>query len=247
MFDLKLIKVLFEKHKNFFFAGCDEVGRGPLAGPVVGACASIDVLDNNFESYEEIKSLIKKWKKLGITDSKKLNSKERSSILSRLTVDQIDLLRANQNYIIYSSKNLKVTINIQEISASRIDQINILQASLEAMKVAMLESSPLKKEGLVLIDGNKTLKLENLKINQIAVVKGDTKSLLIGLASIFAKEYRDRLMIQHAHKYPQYGWENNSGYPTKRHLEAINEFGITELHRLTFRGVKEVYEERGIN
>ena len=249
MFDLKIFDELCTKHEKFFLAACDEVGRGPLAGPVVGASLVLEILSDKKLAKNELKKILHNWKKFGITDSKKLNPKERINILLKLNIkdlDQVDSLRANQNYQVYSTNNLKMTVNIQEVSALRIDEINILQASLEAMKLAMFECAPIKKSGLVLIDGNKKLKFESKTIDQMTVVKGDSKSLLIGLASIFAKEYRDNLMKKYALLYPSYGWEQNAGYPTKRHLGAILEYGVTELHRTTFKGVKEVYEERGV-
>lgn len=241
MFDLKLFKKKASEHSSFFLAACDEVGRGPLAGPVVAACTSVEI--KNFDELE-LKALLKVWAKLGVTDSKKLKSKERSSILSKFSIVKLE---AFQNYTIYSSKNIHIVINIQEISPVKIDQINILEASLLAMKEAMLASTPSGVQGLILIDGNKKLKVTSPLLEQMPIVKGDLKSLLIGLASIFAKEYRDELMRTNAQLYPVYGWEQNAGYPTKKHLEAISEYGITKLHRLTFKGVKEIYETRGYN
>lgn len=240
MFDLKYFNSKAKSHgERFFVAGCDEVGRGPLAGPVVAACASIEI-----KSYDqkELKSLFKKWSLLGITDSKQLSSQKRSEILKKLSMTSqcVDQIHTYQH-----SENITVKILIKELHAPKIDEINILQASLEAMKQAMLESCPVHLPGMILIDGNKKLKYEALDIEQEAVVKGDSKSLLIGLASIAAKEYRDQLMKNLGEKYPGYGWEKNAGYPTKAHLEAISLLGVTELHRLTFRGVKEIYAERG--
>ena len=240
MVDIGFFKMKASSHGNkFFIAGCDEVGRGPLAGPVVAACASIEV--KHFDE-KEIKSLLRKWKKLGVTDSKKLNSRERQEILKQLSMSSlnVDLIHTS----IYSN-NITIKILIKEIPASMIDEINILQASLEGMKRAMLESCPVHLPGTILIDGNKKIKHESTDHQLEAIIKGDSKSLLIGIASIAAKEYRDQLMIKLSEKYPGYGWERNAGYPTKMHLEAIDLLGVTQLHRLTFRGVKEVYEERG--
>jgi ribonuclease HII len=225
---------------NFFIAGCDEVGRGPLAGPVVAACASIEIKEHYDE--KELKALLRSWKKLGVTDSKKLSSGNRLKILEQFSMAS---LKADAVHTSVYSKNIIIKVLIKEISASVIDEINILQASLEAMKQAMLHSCPVHLSGIVLIDGNKKIKYENSKHQIEAIVKGDSKSLLIGLASIAAKEYRDQLMRSLGEKYPGYGWERNAGYPTKMHLEAIENLGVTELHRKTFRGVKEIYEERG--
>ena len=240
MFDFKYIHSKAEVHKsNFFIAGCDEVGRGPLAGPVVAGCASIEI--KNYDQ-KEIKSLFRKWSKLGITDSKQLSSLDRAEILKKLSVvaDRVDQIHSH-----HYSENITIKILLKEIHAPMIDEINILQASLEAMKQAMVESCPVHLPGLVLIDGNKKIKYESAHMELEAVVKGDSKSLLIGLASIAAKEYRDQLMKNLGEKYPGYGWEHNAGYPTKKHLEAINVLGVTQLHRLSFSGVKEIYAQRG--
>lgn len=236
MFDLKYFNA---QSGHFFIAGCDEVGRGPLAGPVVAGCVSIEVKNYN---QNEIKDLLRKWSKFGITDSKQLSSTARIEILKKFS---IDALVVDQIHTCHYSKNIIIKILIKEIHAPVIDEINILQASLEAMKQAMVESCPTHLQGFVLIDGNKKIKYDSPCVELEAVVKGDSKSLLIGLASIAAKEYRDQLMKKLGEDFPGYGWEKNAGYPTKKHLEAISALGVTKLHRLTFRGVKEVYAERG--
>ncbi len=240
MFDLKYFTVKAEQYPDgFFIAGCDEVGRGPLAGPVVAACASIEVKNFNIK---EIRSLLRKWSKFGITDSKKLTTNDRVEILKKIPAGVIGV---DQILSIIHSKNIQIKILVKEIHAPKIDEINILQASLATMRLAMEESCPLHLPGMILIDGNKKLKYDHSHHEQEAIVKGDSKSLLIGLASIAAKEYRDQLMKNLSVQYPGYGWENNAGYPTKKHLEAIRLLGVTELHRLTFKGVKEIYAERG--
>ncbi|MBC7430037.1 MAG: ribonuclease HII [Bacteriovorax sp.] len=240
MVDIGFFKLNAQIYGNeFFIAGCDEVGRGPLAGPVVTACASIEI-----KKYDEkeLKSLLLKWKKIGITDSKKLTSDARLKILKQLSMTS---LKANLIHTSIHSENITIKILIKEIPASTIDEINILQASLVGMKRAMLESCPLNLPGTILIDGNKKIQYEDSKHQLEAIIQGDSKSLLIGLASIAAKEYRDQLMKNLGEKYPGYGWEHNAGYPTKMHLEAIGLLGVTEMHRLTYKGVKEIYEERG--
>lgn len=240
MFDFKFIRKKSLEHEgSFFIAGCDEVGRGPLAGPVVAASSSIEIL--KFDE-KEVKALLRKLKKLGINDSKKLSAQERLTILGELSFKDLSV---NQIYTLQYSENIILKVLIKEISAGMIDEINILQASLLAMKQAFLESALINLPGVVLIDGNKKLKYESHQHEMHAVVEGDAKSLLIGLASIAAKEYRDQLMKDFGERYPGYGWEKNAGYPTKMHLEAITILGVTELHRLTFKGVKEVYAERG--
>lgn len=246
MFDLDFIAQFKNQNKPFFIAGTDEVGRGPLAGPVVGACAILEIKKYN---EEEIINLLATLSDLGVTDSKKLNSKKRTSIIEKLGVTHPEkTLHSNEIYTISVSKNLTLKIYIQEIQASVIDEINILQASLLAMKESFMNLNSKIDNGIILIDGNKLFSLKDKKQIEIkSVIKGDLKSLIIGVASIFAKEYRDQLMIDFAKTYPEYGWDKNSGYPTKSHLDAILAFGITDHHRLTFKGVKEVYAERGIS
>lgn len=240
MFDFKFMKHKSQEHQGaFFIAGCDEVGRGPLAGPVVAASASIEVI--KFDGAE-IKAFLQKLKKLGINDSKKISADKRIEILKKISFGNLSV---DQIYTFQYSKNIILRVLIKELHAPVIDEINILQASLEAMKIALLESAPMHLPGVVMIDGNKKLKYESSEIEMHAIVEGDAKSLLIGLASIAAKEYRDQLMKSFSLKYPGYGWESNAGYPTKAHLLAIEELGVTELHRLTFKGVREIYAERG--
>ena len=118
-----------------------------------------------------------------------------------------------------------------------IDKINILQASLKAMKIAASQLNPLPD--LMLIDGNKTFYSE---IETKAIVKGDSKSFAIAAASILAKVTRDRIMIKAAEEYPHYHWDKNKGYPTKEHISCIHQHGITPLHRLTF--LKKILPEK---
>lgn len=245
MFDLDFFHIFSEKKGPFFLAGTDEVGRGPLAGPVVGACSFFEI-----KKYDEleIKTLLKKLCLLGVNDSKKLNAKKRQEIIQSFLNEET--LLSHQIYSIQISKNIQIKIYIQEIDSSTIDEINILQASLLAMKTAFLNNLEKVADGIILIDGNKKFKLDekfNDSIDIQTIVKGDSKSLLIGLASIFAKEYRDQLMSRFALEYPEYGWESNAGYPTKAHLNAIQAHGVTKFHRMTFKGAKEVYEQRGIS
>jgi ribonuclease HII len=111
------------------------------------------------------------------------------------------------------------------------------------MKEAVTGSCAFDRPGLVLIDGNRKFETKSLSVELVPVIQGDSKSLLIGMASIIAKEYRDQLMIKYCAQYPGYHWKTNAGYGTLKHLEAISLLGITEIHRKTFRGVKEVYEK----
>ena len=121
------------------------------------------------------------------------------------------------------------------ISQNKIDQINILKASLLAMKrsVEKLKLQP----DLILVDGNKSFSYD---AEVIPIVKGDSKSLSIASASIIAKVVRDRIMIKLAKEFPQYGWERNKGYPTKEHIEAVLKSGACKIHRKTF--LTKIYE-----
>jgi len=244
MFDFKFFKDAFKEEsvsgiRDFFIAGTDEVGRGPLAGPVVAASVSL-----HFEIYEEkeLRLLLKKWKALGINDSKKLSSVKRTEVLSffpfedsQMTVDQI--------YIHRYSNNMCLKVLIKEIPPRTIDEINILNASLKAMSEAVAGSCDFGKRGLVLIDGNKKFFTDSTTVELVPVIKGDSKSLIIGVASIIAKVYRDQLMANYCKLYPGYYWSSNAGYGTAKHLEAISLLGVTEIHRKTFGGVKHFYEE----
>jgi ribonuclease HII len=151
-----------------------------------------------------------------INDSKKLSAGLREELF--------DVICSNALAFAYTS-----------ISHSKIDEINILQASLLAMKksIQKLNISP----DVILIDGNKSF---NYNAEVISIVKGDAKSLSIASASIIAKVIRDRIMLKLAKKYPQYGWETNKGYPTKGHIEAVLKYGATSFHRETF--LKKIYE-----
>jgi ribonuclease HII len=126
--------------------------------------------------------------------------------------------------------------SVAECSPVEIDEINILQASLLAMKRAIggLKTEP----DFVLVDGNKM----PIGINGRAIVKGDAKSISIAAASIIAKVTRDRIMCKLAHEFPQYGWDKNMGYPTAAHLAAISEFGINDHYRKTFGPVKKIID-----
>ncbi len=222
MFDL-------EKLENFdVLSGCDEVGRGPLAGPVVGCSVSIE---REFLTKENLSYLFE----LGITDSKKLTTKKRKKLLEVLKINDFKVNEKNSHQI---NESFSIKFSVRELSNELIDDINILQASLKAMGLAFLDCDSGKSTKL-LIDGNKNLNLNKLSVHEEAVVKGDSKSVVIGLASIIAKEYRDDLMIELAKKYPQYGLEKHAGYPTKAHKEAIVQFGVTPIHRKSFKGVKE--------
>lgn len=212
----------FSNYKTLI--GCDEVGRGPIAGPVNGCAVSIEM---------ENKKLLTILLEMGVTDSKKLTHKKRTLILEKLGIE-LNQIKMDHVYEI-KFREYSFSFCISEHSPKVIDRINILQASLSCMKNAC--SVLVKNKTKILIDGNKIFELEN--IDTEAVVKGDSKSIVIGLASIIAKEYRDLLMTKLDKKYPGYGLARHAGYPTEFHREAVIKLGVTPIHRKTFKGVKE--------
>jgi len=180
-------------------AGVDEVGRGPLAGPVVAAAV---ILPKDGIGQK-------------LFDSKKISSKKRENLYERIL-----------------SEALGVGIGI--IGQEEIDLLNIFQATLKAMALAV-ENLPISPD-FILIDGPHGLKLP---IPQKPIKKGDQLSNSIAAASIVGKVTRDRMMLEWHQKYPQYNFAKHKGYGTKEHRQAIEKFGVSELHRKTFRGVKE--------
>lgn len=180
-------------------AGVDEVGRGPLAGPVVAA-AVILPRDGIGEK---------------LFDSKKISSKKRE-------------------YLYESILSKALGVGVGMVGQEEIDHVNIFQAALKAMAFA-IENLPVAPD-FILIDGPYGL---TLPIPQKPVRKGDQLCNSIAAASIVAKVIRDRMMMEWHHKYPQYNFAKHKGYGTKEHRRAIKKFGVCELHRKTFRGVKE--------
>ena len=191
-------------------AGCDEAGRGPLAGSVFAAAViwSKEVVEN--PAHEE-------WLEL-LDDSKKLTDKQRAYL--RPLIEKYATAWA-----------------VVEVSAEEIDQINILKASITGMQRA-LDKLTIRPQH-ILVDGNKWRPYipegEVMEIPARTVVKGDGKYLSIAAASVLAKTYRDEYMLRLHEQYPQYHWDTNMGYPTKAHYEAIRQYGITPYHRKTFR------------
>ncbi|MCD8314344.1 MAG: ribonuclease HII [Firmicutes bacterium] len=176
-------------------AGCDEAGRGCLAGPVVAAaCILPDGL------------MIK-----GLNDSKKLSAKRRETLYD----------------IIVSSA---VAYGIAEASVSEIDEMNILNAAMLAMRRAVSKLSVVPS--IVLVDGNKSPEFDGIAAR--TVIHGDGISPSIAAASILAKVYRDRLLVELDREYPGYGFAKNKSYGTKEHMEALRRLGPTECHRRTF-------------
>lgn len=181
-------------------AGVDEVGRGPLAGPVVAAAVIL--------TREAIPD--------GLNDSKKLSAKRRDHLEP--------LLRQS------------ALIGLGAASVEEIDDINILQASLLAMRRAVADLS-LEPDHL-LIDGNRLP--TGLPCPATPVVGGDGVSPSIAAASIVAKNWRDNVMKEAAARFPGYGWETNAGYPTKCHKSALRDLGVTPLHRRSFAPVRDI-------
>lgn len=184
-----------------FVAGVDEVGRGPLAGPVVAAAV---ILDPN-QPIE------------GLMDSKKITEKRREVLAVEI-------------------KEKAISWAISRVDVDEIDRINILQASLRAMTIAVDQLN--QQPDYVMIDGNKIP--ADLSIRSEAVVKGDDRVACISAASIIAKVARDHEMIEMDTIYPGYGLAKHKGYPTKVHVEALQKLGVTEIHRRTFGPVKKV-------
>lgn len=191
-------------------AGCDEAGRGPLAGSVFVAAVILDpqLLEN--EAHRE-------WLDL-LNDSKQLTEKERTFL--RPKIEQ------------YATAWAVVEVTVEEI-----DRINILNASIIGMQRALDQLSITPQH--IIVDGNKWKPYippgQVLEIPAQTVVKGDGKYLSIAAASVLAKTYRDEYMLRLHEQYPHYHWDTNMGYPTKAHYEAIRQYGITPVHRKSFK------------
>lgn len=199
--------------------GTDEVGRGPLCGPVL-ACAAM-FKDPNFEISADLQKQFDI-----IRDSKKVSEKQREEVF--------DFIHEHFH------------IGIGLCDHETIDRINILEASFLSMKKAIQELKRNMKDGIwgdvepkyiILVDGNK--QIPNLSMEQYAVIGGDKLVKSISAASIVAKVTRDRMMKEFALKYPQYGLEKHMGYGTKVHMEALVQYGPCEIHRKSFAPVKK--------
>ncbi|SER99757.1 ribonuclease HII [Lachnobacterium bovis] len=192
---LEMIKK-FERQYNDceFICGIDEVGRGPLAGPVV-AGAVILPKDCNI---------------LYINDSKKLSEKKRELLYDQIIKEA-------------------VAWSTGLVSPARIDEINILQATYEAMRQALCKLSP--QPDILL---NDAVTIPQVKIPQVPIIKGDAKSISIGAASIVAKVTRDRLMVEYDKIMPEYDFASNKGYGSAKHIQALKDIGPSPIHRATF-------------
>ena len=200
---LKYEQELYQKNIKLI-AGVDEVGRGPLVGPVVAAAV---ILPINYQLE-------------GLTDSKKLSEKKRNLFYNILMKDAI-------------------AVGIGEISAQKIDEVNIYEAS----KLAMIESlNNLKiKPEHVLIDAMHL----DLEMPSTSIIHGDALSLSIAAASVIAKVTRDKMMYELNDKYPEYHFDKHKGYPTKLHLECLKKYGPLANYRFTYKPVHDLILKGG--
>ena len=190
-----------------YICGIDEVGRGPLAGPVVAGAV---VLPKDVSI-------------LYLNDSKKLSEKKREALYEEIM-----------------EKAEAVGLGI--VGPARIDEINILQATYEAMRMAVCEvEKKLGRKPDVLLHDAVTI--PGVDTKQVPIIKGDAKSISIAAASIVAKVTRDRMMVDYSREFPGYDLESNKGYGTKAHIAGLKEFGASSIHRRTF--IKKFVEQEG--
>ena len=199
---LKYEKELYSQGIKFI-AGVDEVGRGPLYGPVVAAAVILP----------------KNYKLKGLNDSKKLSEKKRDAFYKIINKDA-------------------VSIGIGIINEDKIDEVNIYEATKLAMKEA-ISKLEVKPEH-ILIDAMPL----DIEIPTTSIIKGDAKSESIAAASVIAKVTRDSMMYELDKKYPMYGFKNHKGYPTKKHIEAINEYGLIPGYRKSYAPIKDMVKEK---
>ncbi len=191
----KAMSTFEEEYKDYpYICGIDEVGRGPLAGPVVAGAVILPKDD-----------MI-----LYLNDSKKLSEKKREMLYDEIM-------------------NRAVATGIGMASPARIDEINILQATYEAMRMAI---DNLKVRPDILL--NDAVTIPQVDILQVPIIKGDAKSISIAAASIIAKVTRDRLMVEYDKVLPGYDFASNKGYGTKAHIAGLKELGPTPIHRRSF-------------
>ncbi len=187
-----------------FICGVDEVGRGPLYGPVVVAAV---ILPKDFILE-------------GLDDSKKLSEKKRIAFNMQIL----------EQAVAYS---------IIEVTVEEIDKLNIYQATKMGMFKAIEALNHQVDHALI-----DAMPLPELMIPSTSIIKGDSKSISIAAASVIAKVYRDELMYQVAKEYPEYGFESHKGYPTKKHLEALQQYGVLKDHRRSFAPVANALQEQ---
>lgn len=198
----KYEKELYSKGINYI-GGVDEVGRGPLIGPVVAACC---VLPLDFKLD-------------GLTDSKKISEKKREEFY---------------DYIV----NNCLAYGIGQVGPEEIDEINIYEASRKAMMIAIDKVRKQISLEHVLVDAMPL----DLDIPSTSIIKGDLKSISISAASIIAKVTRDRMMIELDKKYPEYDFKGHKGYPTRKHYDALNKYGLIEGYRKSYKPVMKIME-----
>ena len=192
---IESLKVYEREYEHLgYICGIDEVGRGPLAGPVVAGAVILP----------------KDCKLLYLNDSKQLSEKKREELYDKIMEEA-------------------VAVAVGYASPARIDEINILQATYEAMREAI---SKLAVEPGILL--NDAVTIPEMIIPQVPIIKGDAKSVSIAAASILAKVTRDRLMVEYDKVMPEYGFAGHKGYGSKEHIEAIKKYGPTPIHRKTF-------------
>lgn len=194
---IEMLRIYEEKYREFdYICGVDEVGRGPLAGPVVAGAVILP----------------RDCRILYVNDSKQLSEKKREELYD------IIMERA-------------VACAVGYAAPERIDEINILQATYEAMRSAIGKLEP-QPEILL----NDAVTIPGVNIRQVPIIKGDAKSITIGAASIIAKVTRDRLMTEYDKVFPQYDFAGNKGYGSAAHIAALKKYGPTPIHRRSFIG-----------
>ena len=194
---IEIMKEYEKKYSEFeFICGIDEVGRGPLAGPVVAGAV---ILPKDCDI-------------LYLNDSKQLTEKKREELYDKIM-------------------EKAVGVGLGYNSPERIDTVNILNATYEAMREAV-SKLPVKPDILL----NDAVTIPGIDIRQIPIIKGDAKSISIAAASIVAKVTRDRLMVEYDEIYPEYGFSSNKGYGSAMHIAALKKYGPTPIHRRSFIG-----------
>ncbi|QSX08715.1 ribonuclease HII [Alkalibacter rhizosphaerae] len=194
LLEMKKMEENFRTHGFRLVGGMDEVGRGPLAGPVV-SCAILLPEDSMVEK---------------VNDSKKLNETTREKLYETLLKNAL-------------------SVGIGLVENTEIDRINILQATKKSMHLALDQME--RKPDLILVDA---MELKGLDLEQRAIIKGDARCYSIAAASIVAKVHRDRIMEAYHEIYPMYHFDSNKGYGTKEHVEAIQKYGLSPIHRRSF-------------
>lgn len=206
--------------RGYAVVGVDEVGMGPLAGPVIAVAVMIRA--TNAKEIEDIVAL-------GIRDSKMLSEKKRESIFEVLTAHPL------------------VAWGRGSVDEKMVDEINVLQAGLRAMQEAVTHLCVQKKNAadehlFLCVDGTRIV--PDIVADQKSIIKGDAKVLSIACASVIAKVLRDRMMNDYAKQYPEYGFEKHKGYGTKMHMENIIKYGPCPIHRRSF--LKSIALKKGL-